>query len=74
VGNNLDFSYHLKADMKIDVEATRKKLADKEAKKIEAKKEFEELQKQMEKKAEALPIKTPKNLTNTKLDSDSDHK
>lgn len=45
VGNDLEFSYHLKADMKIDVEATRKKLADRESKKIEAKKEFEELQK-----------------------------
>ena len=30
VGNDLEFSYHLKADMKIDVEATRKKLADRE--------------------------------------------
>ena len=40
-----EFSYNLKADMKIDVEATRKKLAERESKKIEAKKEFEELQK-----------------------------
>jgi hypothetical protein len=27
----------------------------------------------MEKKAESMPIKTPKNLTNNKLDSDRDH-
>jgi hypothetical protein len=27
----------------------------------------------MEKKAESMPIKTPKNLTNNKLDSDKDH-
>jgi hypothetical protein len=30
VGNDIEFSYNLKAGMKIDVEATKKKLADKE--------------------------------------------
>ena len=35
VGNDIEFSYNLKADMKIDVEATRKKLADREKLKVE---------------------------------------
>ena len=35
VGNDIEFSYNLKADMKIDVEATKKKLADKEKMKLE---------------------------------------
>ena len=45
VGNDIEFSYNLKADMKIDVEATKKKLADKEKMKLENQKKFEELQK-----------------------------
>lgn len=73
VGNDIEFSYNLKAGMKIDVEATKKKLADKEKMKQENQKKFEELQKQMEKKAESMPIKTPKNLTNNKLDSEDDN-
>ena len=45
VGNDIEFSYNLKSDMKIDVEATRKKLAEREKKKVENQKKVEELQK-----------------------------
>ena len=67
VGDQVEFSYNLGAQMKIDVVAAKQNAADKEKKKLERNQEFEELKKKMEKNEELdLTHKTPQNLTNQK--------
>lgn len=48
--SNVDFSYNLGTDLKIDVEASKQRKIDKEKKQEESRKEFERLKQKMEEK------------------------
>jgi hypothetical protein len=56
VVENVEFSYNLGSGLKIDVAAAKQNKADKEKKKLEMQKEFEELKKQMELKKDESKI------------------
>ena len=64
--DQMEFSYNLGKDMKIDLDAAKQKRDEKKQKQEQSKKEFEELKKQMEQNKNAVPSKTPKNPTNNK--------
>ena len=53
-GNELEFTYNLESDLKIDIEKAKQKKKEKEE---QSKKEFEELKKKMESSTKVSPSK-----------------